>query len=75
MFIQLVFENDKELISDFDCTLNDGLDEYDYDAAFAEHNAHEEGFSIDGGFDGKPNKALKLADKEFKKVTKKNKKK
>ena len=45
---------DKELISDFDSTLNDGLDEYDYDAAFAEHNAHEEGFSIDGGFDGNP---------------------
>ena len=64
------------------------------DAAFAEHNAHEEGFDInslddlmeenykpdsdfsnDGGFDGKPNKALKLAAKEFKKITKKNKKK
>ena len=50
---------DKELISDFDSTLNDGLDEYDYDAAFAEHNAHEEGFDIDsndGGFDGNPYK-------------------
>jgi len=75
---------DKELISDFDCTLNDGLDEDDfsndggvnrknllvemmeddeqlglYDAAFAEHNAHEEGFDIDsndGGFDGNPHK-------------------
>jgi hypothetical protein len=85
---------DKELISDFDCTLNDGLDEDDeneykhedlrhnttsdggfnrknllaemmeddeqlglYDDAIAEHNAHEEGFSIDGGFDGKPIKS------------------
>ena len=75
---------DKELISDFDCTLNDGLDEDKfsndggfnrktllaqmmeddeqlglYDAAFAEHNAHEEGFDIDsndGGFDGNPHK-------------------
>ena len=75
---------DKELISDFDCTLNDGLDEDEvsndggfnrktllaqmmeddeqlglYDAAFAEHNAHEEGFDIDsndGGFDGNPHK-------------------
>jgi hypothetical protein len=27
------------------------------DAAIAEHNAHEEGFSIDGGFDGKPIKS------------------
>jgi len=73
---------DKELISDFDCTLNDGLDEDEfandggfnrknrlaemmeddeqlglYDDAIAEHNAHEEGFSIDGGFDGKPIKS------------------
>ena len=54
------------------------LTEEQIDKAIAEHNAHEEGFDIDsndGGFDGKPNKALKLADKEFKKVTKKNKKK
>jgi len=29
------------------------------DAAIAEHNAHEEGFSIDGGFDGKPIKSEK----------------
>ena len=27
------------------------------DAAIAEHNAHEEGFSIDGGFDGNPIKS------------------
>ena len=27
------------------------------DAAIAEHNAHEDGFSIDGGFDGKPIKS------------------
>ena len=33
---------DKELISDFDCTLNDGL--------------YEDEFSNDGGFDGKPTK-------------------
>jgi len=54
------------------------LTEEQIDKAIAEHNAHEEGFDIDsndGGFDGKPNKALKLAAKEFKKVTKKNKKK
>jgi hypothetical protein len=54
------------------------LTEEQIDKAIAEHNAHEEGFDIDsndGGFDGKPNKTLKLAAKEFKKVTKKNKKK
>ena len=54
------------------------LTEEQIDKAIVEHNAHEEGFDIDsndGGFDGKPNKALKLAAKEFKKVTNKNKKK
>jgi len=48
---------DKELISDFDCTLNDGLD--------------EDEFSDDGGFDGEPNEALKLAARKYKKTKKK----
>ena len=47
------------------------------DEAIAEHNAHEDGFDVDadGGFGGKPNKALKMAAKEYKKVIKKTKKK
>jgi len=48
---------DKELISDFDCTLNDGLD--------------EDEFSDDGGLDGEPNEALKLAARKYKKTKKK----
>jgi len=58
------------------------LTEKQIDEAIAEHNAHEDGFDIDedefsndGGFDGKPNKALKLAAKQYKKETKKTKKK
>jgi len=86
------FEEDNSVDLVFHPRVN--LTDEQIDAAFAEHNAHEEGFDInslddlmeenykpdsdfsnDGGFDGKPNKALKLAAKEFKKVTKKIKKK
>ena len=54
------------------------LTEKKIDEAIAQHNAHEDGFELDedefsddGGFDGKPNKALKLAAKRFNKTKKK----
>ena len=47
------------------------LTEKEIDEAIAQHNAHEDEFSDDGGFDGKPNKALKLAAKQFNKTKKK----
>lgn len=58
------------------------LTDEEIDEAIAQHNAHEDGYDVDGdelsndgGFDGKPNKALKKAAKEYKKATKKTKKK
>ena len=54
------------------------LTEKEIDEAIAQHNAHEDGFELnedefsdDGGFDSKPNKALKLAAKRFNKTKKK----
>ena len=54
------------------------LTEKEIDEAIAQHNAHEDGFELDedefsddGGFDCKPNKALKLAAKRFNKTKKK----
>jgi hypothetical protein len=54
-----------ELIHQYDKARNNGFGEWhpreytedSIDAAIAEHNAHEEGFSIDGGFDGNPIKS------------------
>jgi hypothetical protein len=57
------------------------LTEEQIDEALAQHNAHEDGFEVDEseyddyGQLAKPNKALKLAAKEYKKATKKTKKK
>jgi hypothetical protein len=49
------------------------------DEAIAQHNAHEDGYDVDEYDDygqlAKPNKALKMAAKEYKKVIKKTKKK
>ena len=54
------------------------LTDKEIDEAIAQHNAHEEGFDLgedefsdDGGFDGEPNEALKLAAKRFNKTKKK----
>jgi hypothetical protein len=62
---------------------NTGLhySESEIDEALAQHNAHEDGFDIDEseyddyGQLAKPNKAIKLAAKEYKKLIKKTKKK
>ena len=61
------FEDDEssELTHRYDKARNNGFDEWypreytedSIDAAIAEHNAHEDGFSIDGGFDGNPIKS------------------
>ena len=53
----------------------EGFDINSLDDLMQENYKPDSDFSNDGGFDGKPNKALKLAAKEFKKVTKKIKKK
>ena len=57
------------------------LTDKEIDEAFAQHNAHEEGFDLDEDeYDDygqliEPNEALKLAAKKYKKVIKKTKKK
>ena len=67
------FEEDNTVDVVFHRKVN--LTEKQIDEALAQHNAHEDEFSNDGGFDGKPTKALKLAAKQYKKETKKTKKK
>lgn len=46
--------NDWKFEEDESFELTHRYNEDSIDAAIAEHNAHEEGFSIDGGFDGNP---------------------
>jgi len=73
------FEEDDRVDVVFHRKVN--LTEKQIDEALAQHNAHEDGFEVDESeYDDygqliEPNKALKLAAKQYKKETKKTKKK